>query len=441
MAITFECEACGKSYTVRDEFAGKTGQCKQCGQRMTIPTESDSEGYGIEGEARDPDPAPEPVAAPLPTRTFKPAPPSLEGRRPLFDPPGASRPKAGFFGGSGRNGAIGVVIVIVGLGLRVYNQWNRAQARNARNAQANANGPNFQPVLVPAGNMAGPILMPRFPNPGPAQELEPGITRQEVDLGPEEMGKPPGWSGKLWVYLPSGDHPAKSLPCILIAGAGSNLMTGMKLADGDVPEHLPYVRAGFAVVAYELDGMLNDRQNVTDADLIQSLSRFFAARGGVLNGKIALEYTLRKVPQVDPGRITAAGHSSAATLALLFAEHEPRLKSCLAYAPVPDIETDFLKQGGPDLVNNLKNGGARDLFGPFSPRTAEAKLNRPLFLFYAKDDPAAPELDAFASRMKAMNKPIRVETVPAGGHYQPMIEQGIPAAIAWLDEQGAGPNR
>jgi hypothetical protein len=162
MAITFECEGCGKSYTVRDDFAGKTGQCKQCGQRMTIPAESDSEGYGLEGHDREP--APEPEAAPLPPRTFKPAPRSSTARRPLFDPPAASKPKKGFFGGNGeRGGAVGVLIAVVLIGLRVYFRWERDQARNARNAQQpNAMAPlnnaaNFNPPRPPVVNTMGPI--------------------------------------------------------------------------------------------------------------------------------------------------------------------------------------------------------------------------------------------------------------------------------------------
>jgi pimeloyl-ACP methyl ester carboxylesterase len=86
------------------------------------------------------------------------------------------------------------------------------------------------------------------------------------------------------------------------------------------------------------------------------------------------------------------------------------------------------------LANDVK-AQAPDLFGRFSPRNGEAKLDRPLFLFYAQDDRTAPELDALAARLKSMNKPVDVVTVPNGGHYDPMIRDGIPAAIAWLDQQ------
>jgi DNA-directed RNA polymerase subunit RPC12/RpoP len=38
MAITFACEDCGKSYTVGDNLAGKSGTCKQCGHKMRVPS-------------------------------------------------------------------------------------------------------------------------------------------------------------------------------------------------------------------------------------------------------------------------------------------------------------------------------------------------------------------------------------------------------------------
>jgi hypothetical protein len=37
MPITFDCEGCGKFYTVPDELAGRTARCKQCGTSMVIP--------------------------------------------------------------------------------------------------------------------------------------------------------------------------------------------------------------------------------------------------------------------------------------------------------------------------------------------------------------------------------------------------------------------
>ena len=37
MSITFACGNCGKAFTVDDNFAGKKGKCKQCGQVIVVP--------------------------------------------------------------------------------------------------------------------------------------------------------------------------------------------------------------------------------------------------------------------------------------------------------------------------------------------------------------------------------------------------------------------
>ncbi len=430
MPISFECDNCGKSFTAPDKLAGRTGQCKQCGHAMTIPSaSSDPDGYDIELEPDDEELAPIPPRA----SASKPA-EAAPARRPLFE----KAPKAAS-SGPGKNkkmfgGVAWAAIVIVGLIFRVYNRWDRAQARNGQDAQASAQpfGPS------PAVARTGPIPLPPFPDPGPPREIEPGVSFREVDLGPDRPGIRPGWSGKIWIYTPSGDHAPRSLPCVLITGAGSNLITGMKLGDGDRPEHLPYVRAGFAVVAFELDGMPADLRTASNQEMNRCMRRFLDARAGLVNGQIALEYALAKVPEVDPARLTAAGHSSAATFALLFAENEPRLRSCIAFAPVADIAANFQREYGAAMVASLRIAGGGDFLGRYSPRTDEAKLDRPVFLFYAKDDQNAPELDAFEARMRSAGRPITVATVPSGGHYDPMIRQGIPAAIGWLQGRETG---
>jgi predicted Zn finger-like uncharacterized protein len=40
MPITFQCKACHTSYTVKDTLAGRTAECKHCGQRFQIPYRS-----------------------------------------------------------------------------------------------------------------------------------------------------------------------------------------------------------------------------------------------------------------------------------------------------------------------------------------------------------------------------------------------------------------
>lgn len=84
-----------------------------------------------------------------------------------------------------------------------------------------------------------------FPPIGPAKPVERGIVVHEVSL---EHG---GNAGRIWIYLPD-TLPARPMPCVFIAPAGVPPFVGngfgTDLDRQRHPEHLPYVRAGFAVV-------------------------------------------------------------------------------------------------------------------------------------------------------------------------------------------------
>lgn len=276
---------------------------------------------------------------------------------------------------------------------------------------------------------------PNFPAFEDPDTVEPGVQKYVIELGDDDDGDydPPGHGGVMWLYLPAGRHGPKSLPCILIAPAGSTLLTGMPLADGDQPEHVPYVKAGCAVLAYELDGHAAG----TEIDALQeAYPPFKASRAGLVNARNALEYVLAKVPEVDPKHIYAAGHSSAATHALLFAEHEPRLAGVLAYAPAPDLPKRMRDQMP---VYRFIMPGLADFVTQSSPTTHAASLKCPVFLFHSQEDGTCPIADtaAFAEQLKKLGADVKYVTVPTGDHYNSMKDQGIPAGIEWLKQHGA----
>ncbi|MEZ6067387.1 MAG: prolyl oligopeptidase family serine peptidase [Planctomycetaceae bacterium] len=143
---------------------------------------------------------------------------------------------------------------------------------------------------------------------------------------------------------------------------------------------------------------------------------------------------MAKVPEVDPSRIYVAGHSSAGTVALLTAEHEPRIAGCIAYAPCSDVE-DFLSEALSDPFLPRFLPGLREFAKRSSPRTHVAKLKCPTFLFQAADDSVvdANTTRQFRSLLQAQGTSVTYKEVPSGDHYDPMIESGIPAAIAWIN--------
>src|SRR5215470_7334182 len=99
---------------------------------------------------------------------------------------------------------------------------------------------------------------------------------------------------QVWYYRP--EQVKGKLPLVLVPPAGSTLLAGMDLGDGDRKEHLPYVKAGFAVVSFQIDGAV--RENAPDDLVLQGARKFKDAQAGLVNAKAALDFALAKVPNV-----------------------------------------------------------------------------------------------------------------------------------------------
>lgn len=246
----------------------------------------------------------------------------------------------------------------------------------------------------------------------------------------------PGVLTILNYWQPVGRHANRSLGCVLVASAGSTLLHGATVPDVTyVAETRPYVDAGFAVLGVSLDGPILDRDRATDRDFVRAYEQFRRAGAGTVNVRNAVEFLTNNVPQVDPQRIYIAGHSSAATLALLAAEHEPRLKGCIAYAPATDVVARLN-----DVISNPAASralpGVADFAKQSSPLTHVSKIGCPVFLFHAADDSNVPVSDSrrFADLLKANGKAVTYVEVPTGDHYDSMIQKGIPTAIPWLKQ-------
>lgn len=261
---------------------------------------------------------------------------------------------------------------------------------------------------------------------GSGRLVAPGVRVHEVRL------PSPAGGMAAWIYLPD-PLPAGKLPCVLIAPAGSNLVTGMALGDGDRPEHLPYARAGMAVVAYDLDGAMAD--NASDSEVQRAAEAFMHSQAGRRNADAALQYALKRVPAIDCGRIFAAGHSSAATVALVLAEHYRGLAGCIAYAPCCYLGRRLPQQMLDALSSRI--AGYDSFILDASPVHLAAELKCPLFLFHAEDDDNVPASDNadFAEAVSRYNRKVTFARVPSGGHYDSMLGEGIPTAIQWMSRQ------
>jgi len=258
----------------------------------------------------------------------------------------------------------------------------------------------------------------------PVEELRPGVTLQEVRLG----GPPhqPGAAGVLWVYRPVGDHEPGSLPAVVIAPAGSDGLTGMHLALGDRAEHLPYVEAGYVVVAYSVDGV----------DEVEGPRRFAAAKGGLVNTMNALSFIEEEVPEVNREQVFAVGHSSAADVAMLAASHFD-LAGAVAFNSAgqgcwfqPEGLLNLLRVAQPGFVQSCQETRASNHVG---------HLRSPLLLFGAADDEVVPLGDIEELHQRLVEAGATVELQRGqGGHYASMRDHGIPKALEWMQTIRSG---
>lgn len=248
---------------------------------------------------------------------------------------------------------------------------------------------------------------------------------------------PAGGHMKFRVYLPPNLDPASPVPCILVPPAGSNLLTGMEIDPPDLipnPEHEPYVNAGFAVVTFSLDGDLWRRENASMLELKIAHEAFKKSKAGLVNCLHAFLETQAVIPGIDKNNIFIAGHSSAGTLSLLFAEHYPQVKGCVAYAPSVDLKKSMaehlptFKRIIPDIEDFIRLS---------SPQSHISNLKCPVFLFHSRGDQVTSFVNSqnFASQLKMQGTEVEFVAGNGNDHYQTMIDEGLPKGIEWIKKQ------
>lgn len=283
----------------------------------------------------------------------------------------------------------------------------------------------------------GDLISPRVASIGTAvagaSSSSGGVTRGEFTIPPGA-----GRSGpplQLVVYRQDRESAATqraSSPCVIIAPAGSNLLSGRDLGGGDHPEALPWAQAGYVVVQVALPGAMADEEEITNAEIKRTFAAFSAARAGLGCIEQVLAYVKQELPEVDPKRIATVGHSSAGTLALLAAESNPEIKACVAFAPCTDV-AEFHRFNV--IFLDFIIPSVRTFCRDSSPINHIDRLQCPVFYFQAEDDPVT-RLDRatrFVDAAKEKKKRVDFVRVKSGGHYRSMIDQGIPRAIQWLD--------
>lgn len=421
MQLRIACTECAKELLVPSTAAGKAARCPGCQAVVKVPRYYQAKPIAT--------PKPSPVSAPLPA--YSPAPayqptysyPTSTGTKPKKTRSKRSSSSSGGSGGGLRilmisMACIGILFVggmVIVVGLAMVGKQTIV---------------SLSPSSIP---------VPQLPDLGVATPI-PGTnsTFQFIQI---KQGSGAGQTMQFRVYLPAAQSPAKSIPCVLLAPAGTNLLHGNPLDAGDYhDEALPYSEAGMAVVCYSLDGEMTAEPTAGDRAYGLALSvayrQFMAAKAGVVNGRNALEFALAKLPQVNPSMIYTAGHSSAATLSLLMAAHEDRLAGAIAFAPATDLSIRLegiaddrsVRTILPGITTYLRTG---------SPITYVDRFKCPLFVFHARDDSNEPfrNTEKFVNEAKAKSVKVDFAVVNTGDHYDSMIQSGIPQAINWIRNQ------
>ncbi|MDP1563392.1 MAG: prolyl oligopeptidase family serine peptidase [Pirellulaceae bacterium] len=300
-------------------------------------------------------------------------------------------------------------------------------ARTAANSQLAAVAAATEPFSVAS---IPPPPMPELGAGKPLRDLA-GAKLFHVKWGPEQKTIPskPGVGGEMYVLLPPGNHQPGSLPCLLVAPAGTNLLTGANTGPY-FESHIPYLQAGFAIMDYEFDGSPDYETEEGEAT-----RAFIDSQAGLVNSRNVIDFVLQKMPMVNSKQIFAVGHSSGGTHVLLLGEHDRRLAGVVAYAAVSDVP----KRLPPSVARMLGNNDKR--IGEFlvqsSPLTHVSRMNCPVLLCHAEDDSNVPVSDSreMHKQLIAAGKRSDLFITPTGDHYDEMLERCVPKGIQWMKKQ------
>lgn len=208
------------------------------------------------------------------------------------------------------------------------------------------------------------------PELGNATAFEDGISWHESWHAPTN-----GTMLRIWSALPRTEG---QIPCLIWTPTSMAWKLGGRLGREDKEQMELFAKAGIGVVAFDVPGAWED--NATLDELGAELDRHMEALGGVKTGRSVLDFVLARIPQVDPDRIWAAGEGPAATLALLLAQADGRVRAVVAFDPVTDMaayaqseEMGFLFHLRPQL---------KDFLLARSPGTGLDRLRCPVLLYH-----------------------------------------------------------
>jgi len=234
------------------------------------------------------------------------------------------------------------------------------------------------------------------------------------------------------IYYPGSTRPEPgSLSCVLLAPRGEKGIFGAD-AIVDEADALAFVEAGYAVVAFSVDGATTNL--APPAERAEAYRKFVNANLGLNNCQNALYFVRNSLAEVDPTRIFIAGRDAGGSLALLYATHEPALRGCVsfdAYVFADAIHGALYSDDRHFIYPGIDHLNSRQ-----SPLTHAHRLQCPTLL-WASEDGTADALD-FSNLGRDNGQDLDVvEEVPPRANRS--VNAAIPSALNWLLTHGGRP--
>ncbi|MCB9683237.1 MAG: hypothetical protein H6733_17360 [Alphaproteobacteria bacterium] len=281
------------------------------------------------------------------------------------------------------------------------------------------------------------IPLPPMPARSAPVPVAPGVVRESVRFESPDARLPGGRAG-LWLYLPTPDRIHGPLPAVVVAAEGGDGRTGARLERAQMAHHLPWLEAGFAVLAYEIDGSVP--ADASDDAMRDAAERAYeASLGGLIDARNAREFLRARVPEVASGAVFAVGVHASATVAILLGAHDSGLAGVAVIAPStpPTLGLEHMDRTVRRALEDESDAmgitlGEREaLVGALSPMVQGRRLTVPTFLGLPADAPPddAARQRQLAAELDSAGVFVTARTVPDAGVH------GIGDAVAWVQAQ------
>jgi dipeptidyl aminopeptidase/acylaminoacyl peptidase len=220
-------------------------------------------------------------------------------------------------------------------------------------------------------------------------------------------------------------------------------VSSLEQVDAQFPLLQPCLNAGFAVVAYSVDGEMGDQFDDVPDEVYEkaerdAFQRLKASYMGLVNLRNAMNWVAEKVHQIDPQKLYVGGHGEAGSVALLAAAHEPKLKGCVVIDPVCDVAAYYnIRKDFEEVTITLLLQDTAFL-AQCSPNCHTAQIACPIFLssvsFDSEEDVLLSQIDSniFSQQLTAAGKQVQYVKLGPAGDYQQNLNQAMQQGATWL---------